>query len=162
MTTTSIHTSWQWLKKRINKIIWNGKESVLQDSWDHQDSLVSSMHPCLSFLTCSIRFMSGDWGGQSWSILTFFAFRNFDVEAQIWQGEVPHPADLSHAPILNLSIIFSPWNMANATQCFSHLLFNAGFLALIGHWIHSCYVSPVGEKGLDCQTNKRSCQTVVL
>ena len=29
--------------------------------------------------TCSMMFMSGDWAGQSWSTLIFFALRNFDV-----------------------------------------------------------------------------------
>ena len=29
-------------------------------------------------LTCSMMFMSGDWAGQSWSTLIFFALRNFD------------------------------------------------------------------------------------
>ena len=33
--------------------------------------------------TCSMMFMSGDWAGQSWSTLIFFALRNFDVEMEV-------------------------------------------------------------------------------
>ncbi|KAL1250672.1 hypothetical protein QQF64_018468 [Cirrhinus molitorella] len=32
--------------------------------------------------THSMMFMSGDWAGQSWNILIFFALRNFDVEME--------------------------------------------------------------------------------
>ncbi|XP_073800224.1 phosphoinositide-interacting protein isoform X3 [Danio rerio] len=49
---------------------------------------VHLFHLCSSSLisrenTCSIIFMSGDWAGKSWSTLTFFAFRSFDVEAEV-------------------------------------------------------------------------------
>ena len=36
--------------------------------------------------TCSMMFMSGDWTGQSWSTLIFFALRNFDVEMEVCDG----------------------------------------------------------------------------
>ena len=36
--------------------------------------------------TCSMSFMSGDWAGQSWSTLIFFALRNFDVEMEVCDG----------------------------------------------------------------------------
>ena len=40
--------------------------------------------------TCSMMFMSGDWVGQFWSTLIFFALRNFDVEMEVSDGA--HPA----------------------------------------------------------------------
>ena len=61
--------------------------------------------------TCSMMFMSGDWAGQSWSTLIFFALRNFDVEMEVCNGAPScckfdvafHPADLSHTPILDVT-----------------------------------------------------------
>ena len=37
-------------------------------------------------LVDKMMFMSGDWAGQSWSTLIFFALRNFDVEMEVCDG----------------------------------------------------------------------------
>ena len=44
--------------------------------------------------TCSMMFMSGDWAGQSWSTLIFFALRNFDVEMEVCEKSTIRAAKL--------------------------------------------------------------------
>ncbi|CAB1441381.1 unnamed protein product [Pleuronectes platessa] len=48
-------------------------------------------------------FMSGDWAGQSWSTLIFFALRNFDVEMEV-MSILSNPSGVSSQPQHDFSI----------------------------------------------------------
>ena len=72
----------------IDEVIRNSKESSLACSQSSSRFFGFVFHVSSFILpqTCSMMFISGDWAGQSWSTLIFFALRNFDVEMEVCDG----------------------------------------------------------------------------
>ena len=80
-----IHAVRQGFIQFIDEVIRNSKESSLACLPEFIKILWFRLHASTFILpqTCSMIFMSGDWAGQSWSTLIFFALRNFDVEMEV-------------------------------------------------------------------------------
>ena len=72
----------------IDEVIRNSKESSLACLPESSRFFGFIFHASSFILpqTCSMMFMPGDWAGQSWSTLIFFALRNFDVEMEVYDG----------------------------------------------------------------------------
>ena len=76
--------------------MWFGKDSYNLSSGIAKKAVLHASQRFFGFVfhassfilpqTCSMMFMFGDWAGQSWSTLVFFALRNLDVKMEVCDG----------------------------------------------------------------------------